>query len=132
MLKGGCFCGRIRYETTAAPFHETNCHCSICRRTSGAPFVTWFSVPRSEFRLVSGEPARFESTAAATRSFCPHCGTALTFEHGDFPDEIDVATCSLDRPELVPPKDHTWTSSKVTWLKLPNELPEYPESRREE
>jgi len=65
MLKGGCFCGRIRYETTAAPFHETNCHCSICRRTSGAPFVTWFSVPRSEFRLVSGEPARFESTAAA-------------------------------------------------------------------
>jgi hypothetical protein len=132
MLKGGCFCGRIRYETTAAPFHETNCHCSICRRTSGAPFVTWFSVPRSEFRLVSGEPARFESTAAATRSFCPHCGTALTFEHGDFPDEIDVTTCSLDRPELVPPKDHTWTSSKVTWLKLPNELPEYPESRREE
>jgi len=132
MLKGGCFCGRIRYETTAAPFHETNCHCSICRRTSGAPFVTWFSVPRSEFRLVSGEPARFESTAAATRSFCPHCGTALTFEHGDFPDEIDVTTCSLDRPELVPPKDHTWTSSKVTWLKLPNELPEYAESRREE
>jgi hypothetical protein len=132
MLKGGCFCGRIRYETTAAPFHETNCHCSICRRTSGAPFVTWFSVPRSEFRLVSGEPARFESTAAATRSFCPHCGTALTFEHGDFPDEIDVTTCSLDRPELVPPKDHTWTSSKVTWLELPNELPEYAESRREE
>jgi hypothetical protein len=58
MLKGGCFCGRIRYEAAGTPFHETNCHCSICRRISGAPFVTWFSVSRSEFRLVCGEPAR--------------------------------------------------------------------------
>ena len=71
MLKGGCFCGRIRYETAGTPFRETNCHCSICRRTSGAPFVTWFSVLRSEFRFVTGEPTRFNSTAEATRSFCP-------------------------------------------------------------
>src|SRR4030095_17022782 len=62
MLKGGCFCGWIRYETEATPFDETNCHCSICRRTTGAPFVAWFSVPRSQFRLVCGEPTRFRST----------------------------------------------------------------------
>ena len=24
MLKGGCFCGRIRYEALGTPFHETN------------------------------------------------------------------------------------------------------------
>ena len=35
MLQGGCFCGRIRYEVAGHPFHEANCHCSICRR-SGA------------------------------------------------------------------------------------------------
>ena len=62
MLKGGCFCGRIRYETAGTPFRETNCHCSICRRTSGAPFVTWFSVLRSELlrasRLASSRPRR--------------------------------------------------------------------------
>jgi hypothetical protein len=131
MLKGGCFCGWIRYEAAGTPFHETNCHCSICRKTSGAPFVTWFSVPRSEFRLVCGEPVRFKSSPEARRSFCPRCGTPLTFEHQDFPDEIDVTTCSLDHPKLVPPKDHTWTSSKVGWLKLAG-LPEYRESRPEE
>ena len=81
MLKGGCFCGWIRYETEVTPFDETNCHCSICRRTTGAPFVAWFSVPRSQFRLVCGEPTRFRSTAEGTRSFCPQCGTQLTFEH---------------------------------------------------
>jgi hypothetical protein len=129
VLKGGCFCGWIRYEAAGTPFHETNCHCSICRRTTGAPFVAWFSVPRSRFRLVCGEPARFRSTAKGTRRFCPRCGTQLTFEHDEFPDEVDVTTCSLDQPDSLPPKDHTHTSSKLGWIRLADELPEYPQSR---
>jgi hypothetical protein len=131
MLKGGCYCGRIRYEAAGTPFHETNCHCSICRRTTGAPYVTWFSVPRSQFRIVDGEPTQFRSTAKAMRSFCPECGTQLTFEHEDFPNEIDVTTCSLDDPNVLPPKDHTWTSSKLRWLKLADGLPAYQQSRQE-
>ena len=130
MLKGGCFCGWIRYETEATPFDETNCHCSICRRTTGAPFVAWFSVPRSQFRLVCGEPTRFRSTTKGTRSFCPQCGTQLTFEHEDFLDEIDVTTCSLDEPERMPPRDHSHTSSKLSWVKLADQLPEHQEGRR--
>jgi hypothetical protein len=131
MLKGGCFCRRVRYEAAGSAFDETNCHCSICRRTTGAPFVTWFSVSRSQFRLVCGEPARLRSTAKGTRSFCPQCGTQLTFEHADFPDEIDVTTCSLDAPEGLTPRDHTYTSSKLSWVKLADQLPEYQESRPE-
>jgi hypothetical protein len=129
MLNGGCFCGDIRYEAAGAPFHETNCHCSICRRTSGAPFVAWFSVPRSTFRFVRGTPARFKSSADCTRSFCAHCGTALTFESATHPDEIDITTCSLDDPNAVPPKDHTRTSSKLAWIELADGLKEYPEAR---
>src|SRR4029077_6818580 len=106
MFKGGCFCGRIRYEAAGTPFEKTNCHCSICRRTSGAPFVTWFSVPKASFRLLVGEPTRFRSSARGTRSFCPSCGTPLICELDDFPEEIDVTICSLDNPEAVPPKDH--------------------------
>jgi hypothetical protein len=132
MLKGGCYCGRIRYEAAGTPFHETNCHCSICRRTTGAPFVTWFSVLRSQFRLVRGEPARFRTTAKGMRSFCPQCGTQLTFEHEDFMGEIDVTTCSLDDPEALPPTDHTRTSSKLGWVQLADGLPQHPESRPEE
>jgi hypothetical protein len=131
MLKGGCFCGWVRYETVGTPFDETNCHCSMCRRTTGAPFVAWFSVPRSQFRLVCGEPTRFKSTTKGTRSFCPQCGTQLTFEHEDFLGEIDVTTCTLDDPERVPPKDHTRTSSKLSWVKLADQLPEHQESRQE-
>ena len=131
MLKGGCFCGAIRYEAGGVPFDETVCHCSICRRTTGAPFVAWFSVPRSAFQLLQGAPARFRSSDKATRTFCPVCGTQLTFEHDDLSDEIDVTTCSLDEPQRVPPRDHTRTSSKLGWVKLADGLPEYREARNE-
>lgn len=129
MLTGGCFCGWIRYEAAGTPFHETNCHCSICRRTTGAPFVAWFSVARERFRFVAGQAARFQSTPRATRSFCARCGTQLTFEHRDYPGEIDVTTCSLDDPDRVPPKDHIHTSSRVGWIHLADGLPAFSERR---
>lgn len=128
MLTGGCFCGRLRYEAEGAPYNRTNCHCSICRRTTGAPFVAWFSVARSRFRL-TGEPARFRSSAKATRSFCPQCGTQIAFELDGPGDEIDVSTASLDHPDRVAPADHTWTSSRLPWVKLCDGLPEFPQSR---
>jgi hypothetical protein len=131
MLKGGCFCGAIRYEAGGAPFDETVCHCSICRRTTGAPFVAWFSAPRSEFRFLQGTLTRFRSTDKATRTFCPRCGTQLTFERDDLLNEIDVTTCSLDEPQLVQPRDHTRTSSKLGWVRLADGLPEYREARND-
>ncbi len=129
MLVGGCYCGTIRYQVDGTPFHETNCHCSICRRTTAAPFVTWFTVRSGEFRFVGGEPARFKSSEKGTRSFCPRCGTQLTFESRDFPGEIDVTACSLDDPDLVPPRDNTRTSSRLRWV-IPDGLPEFRETRR--
>jgi hypothetical protein len=129
-LEGGCFCGFVRYAADGTPFDLTFCHCAICRRTTGAPVVAWFSIKRSDFRFVAGEPARFRSTPLAERSFCPRCGTQLTFAHENLPDEIDVTTCSLDTPEALPPGDHTWTSSKLGWVRLGDGLAEYAERRK--
>ncbi len=130
MLEGGCLCGRIRYVASGAPFHETLCHCSLCRRASGAAGVAWFSVRRDEFRLTAGRPRRFRSSPRGVRSFCPHCGTPLTFESDHLPDEIDITVCSLDDPDAVPPRDHIHVSSKPRWLQLGDCLPEHPQGRR--
>jgi hypothetical protein len=131
MLKGGCFCGAIRYEAEGVPFHATICHCSICRRTTGAPLVAWFTVPRAEFRFVQGTPTLFRSTEKAARGFCPRCGTQIIFEDERFPGEIDVTTSSLDAPEGMPPRDHTWTASQLAWVQLTDDLPRFPEARIE-
>jgi hypothetical protein len=124
-LKGGCFCGQIRYEATGDPFHETSCHCAICRGTTGAPWVAWFSMERRQFRFTAGEPVRFKSTRRGTRTFCSNCGTQLTFETEDYPTEIDVTICSLDDPDSVRPKDQTWVSSKVKWVQLDHRLTQH-------
>jgi hypothetical protein len=130
MLTGGCFCGRVRYQAEGMPFNETNCHCSTCRRTTGAPFVAWFSVPRSQLKL-TGEPTRFRSSGKATRSFCPDCGTQITFDLDGAGDEIDITTSSLDDPNWVAPVDHTWTSGRLAWVKLADGLPQFREGRQE-
>jgi hypothetical protein len=124
-LKGGCFCGQARYEITGTPFHETTCHCAICRGTTGAAAVAWLSLERSQFRFTSGAPTRFKSTRRGTRTFCQQCGTQLTFETEDLPSEIDVTICSLDDPDGVRPKDETWISSKLSWVVLDDRLPRY-------
>lgn len=131
MLRGGCFCGAVRYEAGGRPWHETVCHCSICRRTTGAPVVAWFTVKTGDFRIVTGKPARFRSSVGATRTFCGACGTALTFQSEDHRDEIDVTTCSLDDPERAPPKSHTWRASGLSWAGSADRLPAYPEKRPE-
>ncbi|HVL37203.1 MAG TPA: GFA family protein [Burkholderiales bacterium] len=129
-LSGGCCCGAIRYETDAAPRDQTLCHCTLCRRTSGAPFLAWFTVPRASLRILQGAPARFASTREATRGFCARCGTQLFFEHAARPVEVDITTASLDDPAAVPPKDHTYAGSKLPWVHLGDGLPEYPQERR--
>ena len=128
-IEGGCFCGQLRYEASGPVTDETNCHCTICRRTSAAPFVAWFSLPAANFRFTRGTPSRFRSSERAERAFCPHCGTPITFQHDALPDEIDVTICSLDDPERLPPKDDTQTATQLGWLAGGRELPRFPGSR---
>jgi len=131
MLKGQCFCGNVRYEITGVPSSETNCHCSICRRTSGAAFVTWFSVGIDEFRITSGVPRELKSSDHAVRSFCADCGTPLTFHSRRTANQIDVTSCSLDDPNQALPRDHTYIADKLSWIQLNDGLPAFQESRPE-
>jgi hypothetical protein len=128
-LTGGCLCGAVRYETSPQIFHETICHCPSCRRAAGAPCVAWFSVLASDFRITAGTPAAYQSSEHVTRTFCAHCGTALTYRRADIADEIDITTCSLDDAASVAPDDHTFTAYHLPWLKIDDGLPSFPGTR---
>ncbi|MFB9288933.1 GFA family protein [Pseudoduganella plicata] len=116
---------------TGTPFNSTLCHCTMCRRATGAPAVAWFSVRSSEFRFVAGRPASFGSSPGITRRFCGDCGTQLTFEDERWPDELDITTASLNDPEAIPPGDHTFMQSHLRWLALADGLPRYSRTRKE-
>jgi GNAT superfamily N-acetyltransferase len=131
-VTGGCFCGAVRYRADAAPIDVTHCHCAACRRTSGAPFVTWATFPAAAFTFVTGAPAELRSSAHAVRTFCAACGTALTFREEARPRSVDVTVGSLDEPEALVPRSHTWTVRQLPWLHLDDDLPRHAEGDPDE
>jgi hypothetical protein len=123
---GGCFCGAVRYRIEAVPHSVGHCHCAICRRTTGAPFVTWATFPSAALSL-HGAPAELHATPRGVRTFCAACGTALTIRLHAEPQWVDVSVGSLDAPDDIVPEDHIWTSSALAWMHVDDVLPRFAE-----
>ena len=126
-LEGGCLCGAVRYRLTEPPAAVLYCHCRMCQRAGAAPVVPWLTLPSAGFALTAGRPVEYQSSHKAIRSFCPTCGTPLTFRYIKAAAWIDVTLSSLDDPAALPPRYHTWTSSQMPWLQIRDDLPRYPE-----
>ena len=121
---GGCLCGAVRYRSSADPVRVVNCHCGTCRRTSGAAFMTFVHFPADAFAWTA-PPTWYRSSAAAARGFCVTCGSTLSMREAVLPDRVQVSLGSLDRPDLVRPDDHVWTSSQLPWLEVVDQLPRF-------
>ncbi|MFC1738476.1 GFA family protein [Planctomycetota bacterium] len=116
-ILGGCMCGQIRYSLTCDPIYATMCHCSDCRRSCGAQAVAWITVPDRNFSFTQGEPNRFASSPNVERTFCPKCGTSLTYKIDRRKNEIDITTGSLDNPEAYPPTQDYYCRDRLPWVK---------------
>lgn len=130
----------MRYRLARRPDDVGHCHCTICRRSTGAPFVTWATVPRDEVAVDGAEPRWYRSSALARRGFCGTCGTQLFFafdadasERGrDLPADagatIDVTVASLDEPDLCRPTRNIWTTTRLGFLHgFDATLPDHPD-----
>ncbi|MDH3577272.1 MAG: GFA family protein [Gammaproteobacteria bacterium] len=98
--KGGCHCGRIRFEVDApAAIEATECNCSICRKSG---FVHMF-VSAEAFRLLRGESDLISytfNTGIAKHLFCRHCGIKSFYMPRSHPDGVSVNVNCLD-PETI-------------------------------
>jgi hypothetical protein len=72
---GACLCGAVRIELTAAPAGASACHCTMCRRWSGA--AMWVIEAPADAVRVSGEVARYRASSFAERAWCRACGSHL-------------------------------------------------------
>jgi len=124
-VEGGCLCGAIRYRVEGQPSNSMICHCRSCRRAAAAPIVAWVTFEKQRFRLLKGEPTAFRSSPPVQRTFCPACGTPLTYEHQDRAASIDITTCSLDVPETFPPTHHSYLSDDIAWVHFDDGLPAF-------
>lgn len=121
-LTGGCQCGAVRYEWLELPEFSSICHCRMCQKASGQPFMGLAGGKREHLRFTRGAPALFRSSNFAERGFCKDCGTPLTYAFEDS-GEISVAINSLDDPNATPPTRQFGMESKVAWLDTIHTLP---------
>lgn len=102
LYHGSCLCGAIHYEARAEIKAASHCHCSMCRKAHGAAFGSYGSVPMGSFAFTRGADLakRRESSPGVTRSFCPECGSPLTWhsEHGDAAAWMSFSLGTLDTP----------------------------------
>ena len=72
-IKGGCYCGAIRYEFEGDVTASFQCHCRECQYITGGHANPVYVLPQDKFTFVKGSPATFsrtDLTEPVKRFFC--------------------------------------------------------------
>ena len=131
ITEGGCACGACRFELQGTPMITHACHCTDCRRLTGAPFAVNLWIEADNVVLKSGELRSVmlkggESGQPCEVWFCDACGTSLWSRYHVAPGNFRwVRGGALDDPSSFAPDVHVWTRSKMPFVTLPDDVPVY-------
>lgn len=94
--RGGCHCGRVRFEVTApARLDVADCNCSICSKSGYLHLI----VRSEDFKLLTGSEALTTytfNTGLAKHHFCSHCGVKSFYIPRSHPDGVSVNARCID------------------------------------
>lgn len=121
--EGGCLCGAVRWRAAEAPVWASYCHCKMCRKVSGAPFMSFVEFPPGAVEWSGDAPAVYHGSTTTSRKFCGTCGGSLSF---DADQAQFVALGSFDEPERVVVKQHCYAATRLPQLEGMDDLPAYP------
>ncbi|MDH3667190.1 MAG: GFA family protein [Paracoccaceae bacterium] len=124
--KGGRLCGEVRYETSAEQLWVCHCHCSKCRKQTGAAVGTFVGFPAGSVRWLARNPERYRSSEDVERSFCPTCGSSIGFHRAH---ETSLSIGSFDHPEDVVTDEsfrlHVMHREHIDWFDTADDWPRY-------
>ena len=94
--RGGCHCGRVRFEVTApASVQVSDCNCSMCSKFGYQHLI----VPAERFKLLSGREVLTTytfNTNIARHLFCSICGVKSFYVPRSHPDGFSVNARCID------------------------------------
>lgn len=104
--KGGCLCGRVRYEVRDQPARTTMCHCRFCQRATGGAYMVEPVFGASDFSIIKGIPKEYTHVSEGSGKevhihFCDTCGTKLFLTFERFADAVGVYGGTLDDPNWL-------------------------------
>ena len=124
-LEGGCLCGAVRYRIDAPPLWTGYCHCTSCRRSTGAPVTMFVGAREDSVAFTAGKRTQFASSPGVQRGFCAACGTPLTYESDRFPGEVHFYVSTFDDPQDLRPTFHVFYEERLRWLEIADALPRH-------
>ena len=127
MLSGSCLCGRIQYQLDGEPTFLNHCHCSMCRKASGAAFGSFLHADGRIFRWTAGEDhiTAYNSSPGNYRPFCKVCGSRVPVleEEGA---HVIIPAGTLDQDPVIRPIVHFHVGSKAPWYEISDSTEQYP------
>ena len=116
--RGGCHCGKVRFQAETDPITVHLCHCVRCQKLQGTVTiyvifleVVQFSGQLSEYVTTSdsGSPVRF--------SFCPNCGTNMKNTADGYSLTTAIFLSAFDDPTQFEPEWESFCELKPKWLR---------------
>ncbi len=123
MAKGSCLCATVQFTVSDEASKMRHCHCSMCRKTHGALFATYFE--SSELDYTAGKDAIeiYESSPGFQRAFCNLCGSSLPERSSD--GTVAVPAGLMDDDPGIRPEAHIFTESKAGCYHITDTLPQH-------
>jgi hypothetical protein len=118
-VSGGCLCGRVSYQTSADPQAVIACHCSNCRKQSGAAFSFNLLFKAGDYTQ-TGEtkvyPDIGDSGKHVFRHFCGDCGSPINSQAELMPGFVIVKAGTADAPGGWIPAIEVYCDSALPWV----------------
>ena len=122
--KGSCFCGAVEFTANFPSKWCSHCHCSMCRKTHGAGYVTWVGFESEQVEISRGGDQLnwFDSSPGAQRGFCQTCGSSLFFRSERWKGELHIALGCLDGSIDRLPQANVFFDEHVDWMPIDETL----------
>lgn len=127
-LHASCLCGAVALTLPDQFDYMGNCHCSECRKFSGADYTSVGGLDGDKVTIAKGSEAigRYQKSDETSLAFCRHCGSSL-FSQKRSTGKINLRLGILDEAPSQKPAFHIFVGSKAPWHEIGDDLPQFPE-----
>jgi hypothetical protein len=116
---GTCQCGEVGYTVRGSIVQVVNCHCGLCRRTTGAPFSSYVVIREANFAVIRGQGSlgSFAVTKRTTKRFCKTCGTPIFNSNPEmYPSLVMLYLGTLNGHEELTPAIDIFCEKRLQWV----------------
>lgn len=122
-MDGHCLCGKVSFQLDPPVLSCVTCHCDSCRRQCAAPMTAYFGIRDGQLKWTGQAPKTFASSPGVERSFCPDCGSPISFRSASMSGIMHLYVALLKDPNQLQPTLHVAHEEKLDWLQMDDGLP---------